>query len=416
MPLMTTPAPQTAAAPYAAASAISGHYDTRTAALEIAERLESTMGSHCDLLLVFASYHHRAAFADATASIRETIQPQVTLGVTAEAVLGEDQELDGGAGLSAIALRLGDATLHAWTTSPEDPIPLREPEKIRERIGFGEDFRTAIMLADPFSTPHTRLLPALSTCGDGSPVPIVGGLASGATQPNVNVLLLNDREMNAGAVGVSISGNINIDFIVSQGCRPIGKPLVVTKVQENIIHELGGRPALTALKEIAEQLPDEQKELLRHGLLVGAVIDEYRERFGRGDFLVRNVLGVDANTGNIAVADMPRTGQTVQFHVRDAATAAEDLQLLLDAQQLDIPPFAAMLFSCNGRGQRLFGESGHDLRMIRQRLGNLPVAGFFAIGEIGPIANRSFVHGHTASIALFRAGVRRRAAGNAEQT
>lgn len=425
-----------------AASAISGHLDTRTAATEVADHLFDELGapisageSLCDLALIFGSFHHRSAFDDAAAIIRKTISPRVLLGVTAEAVIGTDKELEGVAGLAAIALRLPGVRLHPWHSTPEDPIPLNDPAKLRERLGISptiNDFRTAIMFGDPFSTPITRLLPAITNCGatndqsrltsaaagpderpaDSSPntrdpslaIPVIGGMASGASQPGLNVLALNDRVFNAGAIGVSVSGEIDIDFIVSQGCRPIGKPFVITKCKDNLIFELGGRKAIEALQEMASELSEAEKRLLSRGLLMGTVINEYKDHFGRGDFLVRNVMGFDQRAGAIVAGEMCKVGQTIQFHVRDAATAAEDLQLLLDAQSLhSAPPLAAFLFSCNGRGERLFGRANHDLDIIRERLGeDLPIAGFFCAGEFGPIGDRSFLHGHTASLAVLR--------------
>jgi len=294
------------------------------------------------------------------------------------------------------------ATLSPWITTPEMPIPLSNPEEAARRIHLTDDFRTAILLAEPFSTPITRLLPALTECGQGQPVPIVGGMASGASIAGQNILILDDKVMAAGAIGVSIAGDVAVDFMVSQGCRPIGKPLVITKVDKNMILELGGKPSLAALHEIASSMPETEREMLQQGLLIGHVIDEQRRPFGRGDFLVRSLLGLDQKRGGVVVGEIPRLGQTVQFHLRDALTAEEDLQLLLDAQQLHEEPFGALLFSCNGRGKRLFGEDSHDIRIINDRLAQTPIAGFFAAGEIGPIGDRSFLHGHTASMALFR--------------
>ena len=410
-----------------AACAVSGHLDTRTAATEIADTLFDELGppiaggEHLsDLALIFGSFHHRSAFDDAAAIIRKTISPRVLLGVTAEAVIGAAQELEGVAGLSAIAMRFPGARvrLHPWHSTPDDPIPLSQPAQVPQRIGLTpgtKDFRTAIMFGDPFSTPITRLLPAITDCGsvmngEGAPhatitVPVIGGMASGASQPGVNVMVLNDRVFNAGAIGVSVFGDLDIDFIVSQGCRPIGSPFVVTKCRENVILELGGRKAIEVLQEMAQELTEAERRMLSRGLLMGTVINEYKERFGRGDFLIRNIMGLDQKAGGILAGDMCKVGQTVQFHARDAATAAEDLQLLLDAQVLNAtPPFAALLFSCNGRGQRLFNEPNHDLSIIRERLGeDLPVAGFFCAGEFGPVGNRSFLHGHTASLAVLRA-------------
>jgi small ligand-binding sensory domain FIST len=403
----------TATVPHAAV-AVSGHLDTRTAATEVADRLfdELGAGAGVDLLLLFGSFHHRSAFDEAAAIVRRTMNPRALLAVTAEAVLGEHRELEGLAGMSAISLQLPGATVTPWLSTPEDPVPLRDPAAIRKRIGFDRDdparFRTAIMLGDPFSTPITRLLPAVTNCArDLSPphaIPVIGGLASGASQANLNVLVLNDRVIRAGAIGVSLAGDFDIDFVVSQGCRPIGQPLVITKAAKHVILELGGRKAMQVVQEMAEGLSDADKRLLARGLFIGQVINEYKSHFGRGDFVIRGIMGFDQRSGGIGVGDMARVGQTIQFHVRDAATATEDLQLLLDAQVInDQPPFAGLLFTCNGRGERLFGEPNHDLNIIRRRFGgDMPIAGFHAAGEFGPIGDRSFYHGHTASLALLR--------------
>jgi small ligand-binding sensory domain FIST len=273
---------------------------------------------------------------------------------------------------------------------------------MRRHLGVDDDLRAVIMLADPFSTPITRLLPAITTCGESGAVPVVGGLSSGASQPGNNVLVLDDKIVTSGALGVTVSGAFGLDIIVSQGCRPIGKPVVITKAQSNVIQELGGSPAVDVIQKLPAELDEREQALLSGGLLVGTVINEYKERFGRGDFLVRNILGFDKEHGAIAVGDMPRVGQTVQFHVRDADTAHEDLQLLLDAQQLKEPPLGGLLFTCNGRGSRLFKGQHHDIKTIRERLGEIPLAGCFAAGEIGPVGERSFLHGHTASLAVFR--------------
>lgn len=400
---MTTPPSPTATTPFAA-SAISGHLDTRTAATEVAGDLYDHLGGTCDLAVLLGSFHHRAAFAEAADTIRQTISPATMIGVTAESVLGVDQELEGLAGMAVIAYRLPGARLHPWRYQGEhDGEVLADPEAMRNHVGVGDDLRAVLMLADPFSTPITRFLPALTDCrGDERRVPVVGGMSSGASQPGNNVLVLDDEVHASGVVGVTLSGPLAVDIIVSQGCRPIGKPVVVTRARGNVILELGGSKALDVVQELATSLDEQERALLSGGLLMGTVINEYKDRFGRGDFLVRNILGYDQNHGAIAVGDMPRVGQTVQLHVRDADTAHEDLQLLLDAQQLKAPPLGGLLFTCNGRGSRLFNDENHDVRTIRDRLGDIPLAGFFAAGEIGPVGETSFLHGHTASLALLR--------------
>lgn len=389
---------------FASAVAISDHLDSRTAAMEVAERVQETLNGPCDLAMLFGSFHHCAAFAEAAATIRSTIKPRVLLGCTGESVLGEDRELDGRSGLTAIGFRMPGVDLHMWDHAPDRPMPLNNTQKMAQHIGAGPDHRVSIILADPFTCRMKEIMAAMNDCrGEGVSVPIVGGLASAAAQPGRNVLILNESARPSGAVGVTISGDVDVDFILSQGCRPIGKPFVITKAKDNAILELGGRRTIDVIQEMLSELPEEEKKLLSGGLLIGLVINEQKTRFGRGDFLVRNVLGVNQELGSILAGDRFKMGRTVQLHVRDAKTASEDLSLLLDAHELGEKPFGGLLFSCNGRGARLFGQPGHDLTMIHKRLGDVPMAGFFAGGEIGPVGDRSYVHGHTASVALFRA-------------
>jgi small ligand-binding sensory domain FIST len=217
-------------------------------------------------------------------------------------------------------------------------------------------------------------------------------------------LILGDRQFQTGAIAAVIHGAVRVSSVVSQGCRPIGQPFVVTRAEANVIHELGGVPPLLQLKEMFKTLTDREQELVRHGLHVGRVLNEYQDQFHRGDFLVRNVIGADPQTGAIAIGDYVRPGQTVQFHVRDEETADEDLRhLLMDARKRSDPqPSGALLFTCNGRGTRLFSSADHDARCVREALGEVPLAGFFAQGEIGPVAGKNFLHGFTASIAIFQ--------------
>ena len=385
------------------AAAISEHLDTRTAAIEVADLLAKAMDGPTDLVFVFASFHHRESFEDAVADIRHTLAAKTIVGVTAESVVGCDLELEGVAGLSAIALYLPDITITPWTTTPKRPLPISNPSAIPNWIGLQEDTQAVFFFADPFSTPITRLLPALVTCrGEESPLHIIGGMASGASQATYNRLILNESGLRSGGIGLTLSGPIQIDCIASQGCRPIGSHCRVTKVDRNVVLELGGKPALQVLQELAANASPHERQLLEGGLLLGSVIDEHKSHFGRGDFLVRSILGIDRKRKGIAAGEFFRLGKTVQFHVRDAQTAVEDLQLLLDAQQLLESPFAGLLVTCNGRGRKLFHAEDHDLTIIRERMGEVPIAGFLAAGEIGPIGNQSFLHGHTACLTLFR--------------
>jgi small ligand-binding sensory domain FIST len=388
----------------AAADALSQHHDTRTAATELAETLHETVGEDCDLLLVFGSFHHRAAFPLAVETLRQTIHPSTTIGVTAESVLGGDVECEGTAAISALALRIPGVHVRGWSAGPGVPLRAAHPDALREQTGINEHTKGVIMLADPFTTPVNDVLRALTGLAPrGSTMPIVGGLASGASQPGHNLIILDEHVQSAGVVGVTISGPVDISCVVSQGCRPVGRSHVITRAKGNTIHELGGRTATDVLHEEASELPEHEKMLLSRGLFVGQVINEHKSHYGRGDFLIRAVTGMDNKTGRLIVGDQVRTGQTIQFHVRDAETADEDFNLLLDMQQLHDDPLAGLLVTCNGRGTRLFDEESHDTRTIRRRLGEVPIAGFFAAGEIGPIGAKSFLHGHTACLILIRA-------------
>lgn len=262
------------------------------------------------------------------------------------------------------------------------------------------DNATLLLLADPFSFPVDRLIERLTEDHPG--LPVVGGMLSGAAEPGRNVLVLNSHTYDSGAVGVLIGGGVRVRPIVSQGCRPIGRTFVITKAEENILIELGGKPALERLREIYGDLEESDRQLVRKSLHVGRVASEYQEHFQRGDFLVRNVIGADPESGVIAVGDTLRVGQTVQFHVRDAESANADLTGLLAACPASAPaPIGGLVFTCNGRGTRLFETPHHDATCLQQRFAGLPAAGFFAQGEIGPIGRHNCLHGFTASIALF---------------
>ena len=228
-------------------------------------------------------------------------------------------------------------------------------------------------------------------------------MASGGHGPGENRLFYNSHEVRHGAIGLIIRGGPRVRSVVSQGCRPVGTHYVVTRAEGNVVHALGGVPPMQRIRELFDTLSDRDAELVRMGLHLGLAMSEYRDRFERGDFLISNVIGADPEAGSIALGTQVRVGQTVRFHVRDAETADEDLLNLLNADRAahTAPPQAGLLFSCNGRGTRLFSEPNHDAAAVQKVAGPIPLAGFFAQGELGPIGGRNYVHGFTASIALF---------------
>lgn len=362
-----------------------------------------TFDQPVDLAIAFVS--HR--LADKMSAVAELLAQRLPtaqrVGVTAETVIAGDREREGEAYVAVWLASLPDCRVTTFSLdyvrSPDGGAFVGWPEE--PGAWDDEKLQCAILLADPFSFPADVLLDRLAEDRPG--LPIVGGMGSGDFRPGSVRLLRNDSIDTQGATVIAITGDLRVDAFVSQGCRPVGEPLVVTKAERNLILELGGRPAYERLKEIFARLPVRDQKLVRIGLHLGRVVDEYRDAFRAGDFLIRNVIGVDQETGAIQVAEWFRPGQTVQFQVRDGETASQDLQLeLARSRERDNLPWAGgLIFDCNGRGTRLFQESDHDALALQEKLGPLPLAGFFAQGEIGPVGGRSFLHGFTASVVLF---------------
>ena len=358
--------------------------------------------NNVDLAFVFFTADHREEAADMLERLWLELDPQCIVGCSAEGVIGRDREIERTPGISLMVAQLPKVGIHPFHIAADDwrPALLGDEPELAERMGIGPLTKAVIGCGDPFTTPLDQLLKGMNGLCPG--VPLIGGMASSAQGPGENVLARNDATVDDGFVGVTLSGPVVIDTIVSQGCRPIGKPMIVTKAQGNILEGMGGRAPLVVLREFVDAMPAIEQELLRRGLFLGQAISEYRDTFGRGDFLVRNLMGADEKSGAVAVNGELRIGQTVQFHVRDATTADEDLRLLLDQKKSSGSPTGALLFSCNGRGTRMFPEPGHDIGVAREILPAAPVAGFFAAGEFGPVGGKNFIHGHTASFALFR--------------
>jgi small ligand-binding sensory domain FIST len=401
----------------AAASSISAHVDARFGAEQMCAEVASRLGpGPVDLVLFFATASHLGLMAQVGAMIGARLGPRCLLGVSCESVVGGDVEIERSAGLSMIALRLPGVRLHPFTAAAMIEIDMSADDgldRLGRAFGAGPDLRATILLVDPFSVPLVNMLPAMCAARDEGRVgAILGAMASASPTAGGNLLMLNDRVFSTGAVGVSISGPVRIDSFVSQGCRPIGDNYVITGAKRNLITHLGGRPVVEVLQHLIEPMDEHDKELLqRGGLLIGRVVTEYKERFGQGDYLIRNVMNVNPQMGAMGVADLVRVGQTIRFHVRDAQAAHDDLAMMLDAQKLHGRPVGALAFTCNGRGTNLFPEPSHDAWAIAHAFDNgedgssseqLPVAGFFGAGEIGPIGDESFVHGHSVAVALFR--------------
>ncbi len=377
------------------ASALSTLRDSDSAIAEVLDRLAGAFaGTTADLALGFASMHHAEALGRLGAELAARGLGRHSLGCTAEAIIGDGREVEEGPALSVWAIRLPGAEFRPLRIDDGD-------DGLATLRGPGRGGETTLLLGDPFTFAPDPWLKRVDAEVPGSQV--LGGMASGSQVPGENRLLLDGRVFNDGAVGLVLGASVAVRTLVSQGCRPIGRPMIVTRSEKNVIRELGRRPALEVLRELFDDLTPDDRERVQAGLHIGRVINEYQDKFGRGDFLVRNVMGAD-DAGGIAITDLARVGQTVQFHVRDAETADEDLRGMIEAEGPGRPSSrtaGVLLFSCNGRGTHLFPGPDHDVTVIQDLLGPVPVAGFFAMGELGPIGGQNFIHGFTASVVLF---------------
>lgn len=385
-------------------SALSLSNDCSQATEELlAQTLARMDPNEVDLVTLFSAGHDPDDLEKVADQIKATFHKAVSLGCTAEGAIASDRELENRHAMVLMAGQMPGVEIETFHMLPHR---LEECEHLSEHIATAADVGPAfVAFGDPFSCDIQRFLDLMNVSFPGAA--LLGGMASGAPAAGGSRLLLNGFLHDEGLVGVALSGNIQVDTVVSQGCRPIGKHFIITDGEHNIVRELGGRPVLEVLQEVISSLPETDRKLLQRGLFVGRVIDETRRPLERGDFLIQNVVGVDQNNGALAISGLARKGTTIQFHVRDARSADEDLRQLLAPYALspDKPsPIGALLFSCNGRGTRMWSEADHDISVVREVCGRIPVAGFFCAGEFGPIGGKNFIHGFTASIGLLRPG------------
>ncbi|MBI5367412.1 MAG: FIST C-terminal domain-containing protein [Planctomycetes bacterium] len=385
-------------------SAASRESDLAKACAECAERVRAA-GVRPDLLLVFVTPDHGASDpGEHLASLRAATGARHLVGCTGGGLIGGGAEHEEQPALTVLALALPGAAIHPYHFVQEEMEPAEAGSFLGGRLPElpAGAHPVYLVLAEPYTFDTERLLAEIDAAHPGAPA--LGGNASGGGGPGQQPLFLDDEVYTEGAIGVRLAGGFEFRALVSQGCRPIGRHLVITKAEGNVIFQVGGRPVLHVLKEILEAMPEDDQRRARAGLHVGRVINERQEAFKQGDFLIRNPIGIDPESGALAVGDLFRKGQTIQFHVRDAAAAAEDLRTMLAsfaAELGDRRPAGGVLFSCNGRGERLFGVPNHDTGLVKGALGDVPLAGFFCAGEVGPVGGRNFLHGFTSALGFF---------------
>jgi small ligand-binding sensory domain FIST len=359
------------------------------------EVLAALDGAPAELVLAFVTDHHAGRFSRLAAEIRHRLPGALLLGCSAGGAIGGGIEVEHHPAVSLTAASLPGVRITPFRVGE---APRAWPAQIDVAEGADAAF---VLLPCPLTCPVEVLLDWMDERWPG--VPKVGGLASGgmtADGPSRNTLFLADDRVTGGAIGIALEGDVQVDTIVAQGCRPIGEPLIVTRAVQNVAVTLDGQPALDVLERIVAMLSPDEQRLARHSLFLGVAM-KGGGPLGRGDFLTRNVLGIDPDSGAVAAGAPLTPGQIVQFQLRDGAAADDDLRDLLSRHD-GAPPEGALLFSCVGRGQLMYGVPDHDSKLFRRIVGDVPLGGFFGNGEVGPVHRRTFLHMYTSAFALFR--------------
>jgi small ligand-binding sensory domain FIST len=372
--------------------------DPRQGALDAALAARNALrGSHPDVAVVFFAGHHVVSPEATLEGVREALEPEVLVGCAAGGVLGDGREVEDGTGVAVWAADLrGGVAEPFWAESVET-----DGGYAVSGLPDVDGAAAVLLLPDPTTFPTEGVLEEMARRAPG--VPIIGGLASAQGLDGAVPLVYGDEVVTNGAVGLRLDG-VEVLPCVAQGAQPIGPELTVTDGEDNLIRALAGRPALEAVRRALDDLPPADRDMLGGGLLLGLVVDRNHPDYERGDFLVRGLLGADPDDGTLLVGAHVAPGTIVRLHARDAVTADRDLReaLVLRREALGgMPPAGSLVFTCNGRGRALFGVPDHDALAVGRELGGAPSAGFFAAGEIGPVGGRPFVHGFTATVAVF---------------
>lgn len=367
--------------------------------------IQEGLGGPPDVAILFVSPHFNAEYEKIGRQLREKLNCAHLIGCSAGAVIGAGKEVEGMPGISVTAGLLPGVNLIPFHLEHRELPSLDGSRRPWEEL-FSVTAREEphfLLLADPFSVSPEEWLSGLDFAFPGAAK--IGGLASAGSHPLENILYLNENTYHTGLVGMVFSGDIVLDTAVAQGCYPVGTTLQITDCENNLLKELDGRPALQALADVLSDLSPEEQELAQNSLFVGIVMDIMKESYDQGDFLIRNLIGADPEEGHLLVAAFLHEGQTIQFHLRDAKASASDLDNVLDSftKRTERATYSgALLFSCLGRGQYLYGSPNHDSERFRHFLGPVPLGGFFCNGEIGGVGGTTYLHGYTSSFGMFR--------------
>jgi len=390
------------------ASAISTNADPQSAVDELAAAIRDGLGDHPpDLLVIFISAAHHRSYPKILELLDQCFPSGLQIGCTASGVIGDAKEVEKGPAISITAGHLPNVHLKPIYLDLEElPDSDAAPQVWRERLGYSGEEATSgdnphfLLVADPFTPNMDRLLEGLDYVFPESRK--FGGLASGSGDAKGNRLILDRHIFDQGAALLAITGDVEVDIIVAQGCRPIGPPAIITACHQNTIIEIDGMPALEWLTEAMGKASEADQRRAKTHLFIGLSLDPFNPEPQHGEFLIRNLLGVDYNAGSIVVASDLQDGQLIRFHLRDGEASHDDLDMLLTSYRGTRNNIGVLLFACLGRGEYLYRTPNHDSDLIREHLGEVPVAGCFCNGEIGPVGDATLIHGYTSVLGIFR--------------
>ncbi len=387
-------------------SALSRQTDIDRAVQEVTATAIRQLGNdHADLTVLFVSPQFSEFYDKIHELVSRYFMPGLFFGCSGGGIIGNGEEAEQQAALSITCAKLPNVKIQPIQFDTNDlPDQDTSPAVWRKWLKVDvEDKPHFVFLADPFSFRGEEFLAGVDFAYPGSKK--IGGLASGAQAQGGNALYLGDKIYRSGLVGVALSGDIEVDTIVAQGCRPIGEPMQITQCERTLLKELAGKPPLQVIQKLHETLSDADKNLIQTSLFLGIEMDAMKDNPQQGDFLIRNLMGADRESGALTIGAILRNGQLVQFHLRDKKMSAEDLNVMLTRYRKQgnaENAKGALLFSCLGRGKYLYGKANHDTDMFRDKLGEIPLGGFFCNGEIGPVGRTTFLHGYTSSFGIFR--------------
>jgi len=385
---------------YAASRLVTGSFD-EAVIRDTATHLRGQLSDKPTFGLVFVTPDYADKATELLELIRVYGHVPTLIGCSGTGLIGRSQEQEEGSGFSLMLMSVPGGKVTAYPLHQDMVETSSGPESWLARTHLKPaDVKAWLAFLNPFAFDKDAWLKQWNQAYPH--IPIFGGLAGGVPGEPEAWVFCDDRVV-PGGVALALQGDIAVHSVVSQGCKPIGEPLTVTQANRNFLLTLGSRPAYEVLCEVYKELSDAEREQARGHLFAGLAVSEYLEEYKRGDFLVRNIIGADQKSGAVAINAVPRVGQTLQYQLRDSRMATDELKRLLRDQQsaMASTPFAGLLCTCHGRGRGLFGEPNHDASLINDFFPGLPMTGLFANVQIGPVGDRSFAHGFTASLMLL---------------